>query len=129
MSRNKQQLDDFKKDPTKSYKLLDPQSSTAHHQFKQKKNFKRKGNSKASDDPDDPDSDHHNQTRLIRINDVVKLTGISKSYIYQLCKNQQFPQNIQLVHGGSSVAWVEEEVLQWIKSRIEARDSEGVSRG
>ncbi|HIB83754.1 MAG TPA: AlpA family phage regulatory protein [Chromatiaceae bacterium] len=65
----------------------------------------------------------------MRINDVVKLTGISKSYIYQLCKNQQFPQNIQLVHGGSSVAWVEEEVLQWIKSRIEARDSEGVSRG
>jgi len=60
--------------------------------------------------------------RLIRIKEVVGLTGISKSYIYQLCSNNLFPQSIQLIKGGSSVAWVEDEVLQWIDERIQERD-------
>lgn len=59
--------------------------------------------------------------KLIRIRRVIELTGISKSYIYQLCDKGLFPQSIQLVAGGSSVAWVEQEVLDWIKSRIQAR--------
>ena len=65
--------------------------------------------------------------RLIRISEVIRLTGISKSYIYQLCSNNQFPQSIQLVSGGSSVAWIEGEVLDWIDSRIQERD-EAVTR-
>lgn len=62
--------------------------------------------------------------RLIRINVVTKLTGLSKSYIYALREKDLFPQSIQLVPGGTSVAWVEAEVLQWIDSRIQARDQE-----
>ncbi len=59
--------------------------------------------------------------KLIRIKAVINLTGLSKSYIYQLCDRRLFPQRIQLVAGGSSVAWVEQEVLDWIESRIQAR--------
>ena len=60
--------------------------------------------------------------RLIRIRDVIKLTGISKSYIYQLCNNNLFPKSIQLVPGGKSVAWKESEILEWIDERIQERD-------
>jgi prophage regulatory protein len=59
--------------------------------------------------------------KLIRIKSVINLTGLSKSYIYQLRDKKLFPQSIQLVAGGSSVAWVEKEVLDWIESRIQAR--------
>lgn len=60
---------------------------------------------------------------LIRIKQVQQITGLSKSYIYRLCgQTDQFPKSIQLVAGGSSVAWVEGEILDWIDSRIKARD-------
>ena len=61
-------------------------------------------------------------TRFIRIREVIRLTGISKSYIYQLCNDNQFPKSIQLVPGGKSVAWLESEVMDWIDSRVKARD-------
>ncbi len=61
---------------------------------------------------------------LIRIKRVIALTGISKSYIYQLCEKGLFPKSIQLVDGGVAVAWVESEILDWIQSRIQARDEE-----
>ncbi len=60
--------------------------------------------------------------RLIRISEVIRLTGISKSYIYQLCNDNQFPKSIQLIPGGKSVAWLESEVIDWIDSRVKARD-------
>jgi prophage regulatory protein len=63
--------------------------------------------------------------KLIRIQSVVNLTGLSKSYIYQLVSNGHFPKSIRLVPGGTSVAWLESEILEWIDSRIQARD-EGV---
>lgn len=63
--------------------------------------------------------------KLLRIKQVQQITGLSKSYIYQLCNQNLFPKSIQLVTGGSSVAWVESEILEWIDSRIKARD-EGV---
>ena len=65
--------------------------------------------------------------KLIRIKGVSGLTNLSKSYIYQLCKEDLFPQSVQLVAGGTSVAWVESEVLDWIESRIQARDEENAN--
>jgi prophage regulatory protein len=67
----------------------------------------------------------NDQTRkLIRIRSVLELTGLSKSYIYDLANKGLFPKSIQLVPGGSSVAWVATEIQDWIKSRIDARDGE-----
>ena len=63
-----------------------------------------------------------NQNKLIRIKEVCRITGLSKSYIYDLRNRNLFPNSIQLVPGGSSVAWIEEVVLGWIESRIKERD-------
>ena len=63
--------------------------------------------------------------KLLRIKQVQDRTSLSKSYIYQLCSQNQFPKSIQLVAGGSSVAWIESEIQEWIDSRIAACD-EGV---
>jgi prophage regulatory protein len=61
--------------------------------------------------------------KLIRIKSVIEMTGLSKSYLYQLSSKNIFPRSIPLVPGGSSVAWVESEILDWIDSRISERNS------
>jgi prophage regulatory protein len=64
---------------------------------------------------------------LIRIKAVIRLTSISKSYIYDLSNRGLFPKSVQLVPGGTSVAWVRSEVLAWIDSRIVSRDAEDLA--
>lgn len=61
--------------------------------------------------------------KLLRIRSVMSLTGISKSYVYGLCRKGLFPLPIELIPGGTSVAWVESEIFDWIDSRISERNS------
>jgi prophage regulatory protein len=58
--------------------------------------------------------------RILRISDVAEKTGLSKSYIYALVHNGQFPQSIRLVKGGTAVGWLESDVEQWIDDCINA---------
>ena len=77
------------------------------------------------DQRDQLDQENDQPRKLIRIRSVINLTGLSKSYIYDLCKKGLFPKSIQLVPGGTSVAWVESEIRDWIDSRIQERNQEG----
>jgi prophage regulatory protein len=62
--------------------------------------------------------------RLIKLSEVMALTGLSRSHTYALAKQGQFPKPIKLTERSS--AWVEAEVQEWIESRISARDGEVV---
>lgn len=64
--------------------------------------------------------------RLCRAKDVMQLTGLSRSYLYALAADGKFPKSVPLVPGGTSRAWVESEVQEWIDQRI--ADREGESR-
>ncbi|CAM5208693.1 Phage transcriptional regulator, AlpA OS=Castellaniella defragrans (strain DSM / CCUG 39792/ 65Phen) OX=1437824 GN=BN940_07026 PE=4 SV=1 [Castellaniella denitrificans] len=59
--------------------------------------------------------------RLIRLINVIQATGLSRSTIYKYIAESQFPKPVPL--GGGRVAWVEQEVQDWIMERIEARDT------
>jgi len=61
------------------------------------------------------------QERLIRLNEVIRITGLSRSRIYQYISEDKFPDSVSI--GGRSVAWVESEVCQWVESVIGRRDS------
>jgi prophage regulatory protein len=65
-------------------------------------------------------------TRLIRITEVRAITGLSRSYIYELANKEVFPKSVSLVPGGTSRAWVETEIHQWVADRLSARYSGGV---
>ena len=54
--------------------------------------------------------------RLIRLPETLKKTGLSRSRLYA---DQSFPRRVQL--GARGVAWVEAEIDEWIKARIESR--------
>lgn len=60
--------------------------------------------------------------RFIRVRETIQKTGLSKSSIYDLMAQGQFPQTVRL--GGRSVAFVEGEVDAWMAQRIAARHVE-----
>ena len=62
--------------------------------------------------------------RLIRIREVMRLSGLSRSHVYALSAEGRFPKSVPLVPGGSSRAWVAGEVRQWLLGRIAERDLE-----
>ena len=62
--------------------------------------------------------------RLIRIREVMDLTGLSRSYIYALAADGRFVKSISLVPGGTSRAWVFTEVQDWLDQRIAEREQE-----
>lgn len=57
--------------------------------------------------------------RLLRISEVINLTGLPKSTIYLKIKNNEFPNQVSI--GSRSVAWVESEVNEWIGNNIKNR--------
>ena len=63
--------------------------------------------------------------RILRIRDVISLTGMSRSQIYRLIANNEFPQQIKLTSGGKITGWQQSEILDWIDSRV--ADSRGSS--
>ena len=53
---------------------------------------------------------------LIRLREVMKITGFSRSQIYKLINIGEFPKQIQISPG--SVAWLESELEDWMEERI-----------
>ena len=59
--------------------------------------------------------------RLIRLNHVLTLTGLSRGSIYRLERGGQFPRRRKL--GANSVAWVDQVVMDWMQTRPAVRAS------
>ena len=58
--------------------------------------------------------------KIIRLQEVIQLTGLARSTVYKFIKNQSFPRQVSL--GGRSVGWVESEIQAWIAEKIADRD-------
>jgi len=59
-------------------------------------------------------------TRLLRRDEVLRLTGIKQTYLYQLMRDGKFPKSVPL--GGKIVGWIDQEVQYWVEARIAERD-------
>ena len=58
--------------------------------------------------------------RILSKRQLKELVLYSPQHIARLEKAGQFPKRVQL--GPSRVGWVEDEVLDWLQQRLEARD-------
>jgi len=56
-----------------------------------------------------------NNNRLIRLVEVLRIIGLSRSQLYKMQRDGLFPRSIKL--STRAVAWREAEVLQWCFSR------------
>ncbi|MDB9958522.1 AlpA family transcriptional regulator [Oceanospirillaceae bacterium] len=61
-------------------------------------------------------------TKLLKIPEVRAKTGLSRSHLYALVQQGEFPKPVKLSERSS--AWVESEVDSWIEERIAQRDLE-----
>ena len=69
--------------------------------------------------------------RFIRLNEVLSRTGFGRTSIYRKMEDGSFPRSVKLggpleapnVFDSRAVAWIEDEVDQWIESRIGDRDT------
>ena len=69
--------------------------------------------------------------RFIRLNEVLSRTGYGRTSIYRKMEDRSFPKSVKLggppkdpsIFDSRAVAWIEDEVEQWIESRIEERNS------
>lgn len=59
--------------------------------------------------------------KLIRLQQVMEMTGLGRSTIYKYISDEWFPRPVPI--GGRSVGWVEREVDEWIIARIKERDT------
>lgn len=53
--------------------------------------------------------------RIIRIRDVIAMTGLSRSSIYSLIKSSGFPAQVKL--STRSAGWFHSEVQKWVETR------------
>ena len=77
------------------------------------------------------DTKHTPQKRFIRLPEVLSRTGYGRTSIYRKMEDGSFPRSVKL--GGPledsntfdcrAVAWIEDEVDQWVEDRIEDRDT------
>ena len=77
------------------------------------------------------DKKHTPQKRFIRLPEVLSRTGYGRTTIYRKMEDGSFPRSVKLggpledpeAFDSRAIAWIEDEVEQWIESRIEERDS------
>jgi prophage regulatory protein len=57
--------------------------------------------------------------RLIRIDEVMHICGLSRSALYASIQKKEFPSQVKL--SKQSSAWLQSEVLAWIATRVSMR--------
>ena len=66
------------------------------------------------------------EDRLIRLPEVRRLTGLSKSTIYRMQSENRFPQRVYCSERG--VAWHLREIMDWISARTPLRQGRSNNR-
>ncbi len=69
------------------------------------------------------------QKRLIRLSEVLSRTGFGRTSIYRKMEDGSFPKSVKLggppidpeAFDSRAIAWVEEEIDQWVEDRISER--------
>ena len=61
--------------------------------------------------------------KFITVKQVMDMTGLSRTTIWRLEKDGEFPKRRQL--GIRRIGWIESEVLDWMESRSQVGSCEG----
>ena len=57
--------------------------------------------------------------RLIRLKEVLRICGMSRTALYNNINRRQFPEPIRI--SARSVAWLQSEVLEWVELKVKLR--------
>ena len=62
------------------------------------------------------------EVRLIRLKEVLRICGKSRSSVYEAIQKGQFPKPVKL--RGRSSGWIRSEIEHWVQSCIKASRTE-----
>ncbi|MBL8641544.1 MAG: AlpA family transcriptional regulator [Alphaproteobacteria bacterium] len=62
-----------------------------------------------------------NKNKILRLPNVIELTGLPRSTIYAYIEQRRFPAPIKI--SLRSVGWLESEINEWIESCVRASQS------
>ena len=62
-----------------------------------------------------------NHDRLLRRDEVLRLTGLSNSSIWRLCRDGEFPASVRI--SAQRVGWSERAVQAWINEKLGAENA------
>lgn len=60
--------------------------------------------------------------RLIRITEVLHMSGLSRTSLYRSIRTEHFPAPVKLT--ARSVAWPHDEVVAWVEERVRIRNNQ-----
>jgi prophage regulatory protein len=60
------------------------------------------------------------RVKMVRLKQVVRYTGLGRSTIYKMVALGEFPKQAKI--SLRAVGWVEQEIIDWLKRRVEDRD-------
>ena len=68
---------------------------------------------------------------FIRLNEVISRTGYGRTSIYRKMEEGTFPKSLKLggpakdpsIFDSRAIAWIEDEIDQWVEDRIEERQN------
>jgi prophage regulatory protein len=64
---------------------------------------------------------YHSETRLLRLAEVIRRTGLGKTKIYELQKAGMCPSSVHVT--STAVRWIDSEVEGWLLAQVSARSS------
>jgi predicted DNA-binding transcriptional regulator AlpA len=60
---------------------------------------------------------------VLRKNAAMAFCGLGPNQFDQLVSSGELPPPIRITDGGRAVAWIRDELVEWMKERIAARDA------
>lgn len=60
-----------------------------------------------------------NPLQVVRMRDLPKLVGLSRSALYQAIARSEFPTGFRLTKHGRAVGWRLADIQRWVDSQVE----------
>ncbi|CDT26615.1 helix-turn-helix transcriptional regulator [Vibrio crassostreae] len=65
-------------------------------------------------------SNTEHQNRLMRLKEVMHISGLSRASIYSFMEDGTFPQSVSL--GARAIGWRYQDIQNWIQEKIQERN-------
>ena len=60
--------------------------------------------------------------RVLRLNEVKRVTGLSRTTIWEMERTGRFPKHVQLT--GKAIGWLESQIGEWMQALVAPRAPE-----
>ena len=64
--------------------------------------------------------------KLLRMDKVLEMTGVSRATVYRLMEKGEFPSSVSI--GPRAMGWTEESITKWFEEKIKSTNKKQVKK-